>query len=242
VFYFPKPKGYNNCPSGILTTHKSNLIFQKITCYYCLRPIVYYTTKENNRDRYFESMKIECPYPDCSKAFNRIICPQCNGKNISVSSGQCNCNECGNCFPLIVQEKFEFKILPDFMEKKELRTYYDDIESALELANGQQTIDTIEGLRVFQRLMHIYCEIISVGELALSFVNPVVGLGCYLLVRICSGVHTQAEIVQARNSGKIAIQNLKQARRQTKDKSRQKSIDKSIKKIEKAIKKLDERF
>ena len=107
VFYFPKPKGYNNCPSGILTTHKSNLIFQKITCYYCLRPIVYYTTKENNRDRYFESMKIECPYPDCSKAFNRIICPQCNEINyleygLYMMGNKIKCNYCGHGFSKIL--------------------------------------------------------------------------------------------------------------------------------------------
>ena len=107
MFYFPKPKGYNNCPSGILTTHKSNLIFQKITCYYCLRPIVYYTTKENNRDRYFESMKIECPYPDCSKAFNRIICPQCNEINyleygLYMMGNKIKCNYCGHGFSKIL--------------------------------------------------------------------------------------------------------------------------------------------
>lgn len=171
-----------------------------------------------------------------------LICPQCQGTKISVTNGQCNCNECGNCFPISVHEEFEFKILPDFMEKKELRSYYDDLNDALELANDSKSISTSEGLRTFQRVLHIYMEILSLGELALSFLTPVAGLACYIFTRVCSALQTQNEITQARNSGKIAIQNLKQAKKNTKDKARIKNIDTAIAKIEKAIRDLDNKL
>lgn len=171
-----------------------------------------------------------------------LICPQCQGTKISVTNGQCNCNECGNTFPLAVQEGFKFGILPDFMERKELRNYYDDLNDALEMANDQKTMDTVQGLRTFQRVMHIFTDMVTLYDLALMFISPVIGLACYIFGRICSGINDNAEVLQARNSGKMAIQNLKQAKKSTKDPARQKLIDKSIKKIEKSIKKLDERF
>ena len=79
--YFAKPKNFSNNPNGIIYNHKNKILFQKITCYFCVRPIVY-ISEQNNINRYYDSMKIECPYSDCKHSFNRIICPICSEINI----------------------------------------------------------------------------------------------------------------------------------------------------------------
>ena len=78
MFYFSNQKTFNNSPNGILHMHKSNLFFQKISCFYCYKPIVYYTTGKDQINRYYETMRVICPYEDCRKSFNRIVCPKCN--------------------------------------------------------------------------------------------------------------------------------------------------------------------
>ena len=51
-------------------------------------------------NRYFEGMLIKCPYPDCKKEFNRLICLKCSsviimelGKYIMGTKVKCQ-----NCF------------------------------------------------------------------------------------------------------------------------------------------------
>ena len=121
VCFFTKPKNYTNLPCGVIYNHKSILVFQKISCYFCLRPIVYITKEEHKINRYYEVQKIKCPYTDCGKIFSRIICPKCTaviivemyimGSRIKCTS--CNsifakiyCVECGKLNPL---EKSYFK-------------------------------------------------------------------------------------------------------------------------------------
>lgn len=84
VFYFTNPKAFNNAPNGVLHSHKGLLIFQKISCVFCYRPIVYYTPDKKQVNRYFETMRVTCPYEDCKKIFNRIVCPKCNEVNFMV--------------------------------------------------------------------------------------------------------------------------------------------------------------
>ena len=79
MFYFSNPKNFNN--NGIVHSHKNLLIFQKISCIFCYRPIVYYTTSKNEIKRYYEAMRVICPYNECKKTFNRIVCPKCNEVN-----------------------------------------------------------------------------------------------------------------------------------------------------------------
>ena len=81
-----KDVSIGNYPDGILYVHKYNsvnekIMFQKIICHYCHRPIVYYTTKDDIQ-RYYEGQKIICPYEDCKQSFNRVICPFCNIETI----------------------------------------------------------------------------------------------------------------------------------------------------------------
>ena len=69
-------------PDGMLFVHNDKnknekIIFQKIICHYCIRPIIYKST-EKDIQRYYEGQKIICPYEDCKKAFNRITCPICS--------------------------------------------------------------------------------------------------------------------------------------------------------------------
>ena len=76
IINIEKPKFSSNFPIGIMFTHKKEILFQIITCYYCTRPIIFSSTKEH-KNQYWEGQKVECPYQDCKKVFNRLICPSC---------------------------------------------------------------------------------------------------------------------------------------------------------------------
>ena len=84
-------------------------IFQKISCHYCFRPIVY-KSEENKINKYYDSMKVVCPYESCQKIFNRIICPICSQINI-IENGfyfmgkKIKCIGCGNYFGKILCPK-----------------------------------------------------------------------------------------------------------------------------------------
>ena len=82
IMYFSKPKVFLNSPNGLLYNHKNILLYQKISCFYCYRPIDFITKEANNINRYFDSMQTKCPYTDCGKCFNRIICSICSAINI----------------------------------------------------------------------------------------------------------------------------------------------------------------
>ena len=81
MFYLSNPKNFNNSPNGVLHNHQNKLTFQKISCIFCYRPIVYYNSSKDQINRYYEGMRITCPYDDCKKSFNRIVCPKCNEVN-----------------------------------------------------------------------------------------------------------------------------------------------------------------
>ena len=115
ISYFGKPKNFCNSPNGLLYNHKKQIIFQKVTCNYCIRPIVYLTF-ENRINRYFDSMKIICAYQDCQKIFNRIICTKCSEINIIeggnyIMGHKIRCKRCGNHFGKILCPKC-LKIIP----------------------------------------------------------------------------------------------------------------------------------
>ena len=76
----PRQKNMSNFPTGLIIPHKNEKIYQKVTCIQCHRPICFSSTKEKS-NRYYEGQKITCPYPDCGKAFNRLICSTCSNVN-----------------------------------------------------------------------------------------------------------------------------------------------------------------
>ena len=102
---FERPKIYTNFPMGIMLLHKNEIMYQKINCYYCYRPIVY-QSKKNHKNKYCEGQKVICPYKDCKKTFNRIVCPQCFDE-IYINDGwyemgsKINC-KCGKVFGKIL--------------------------------------------------------------------------------------------------------------------------------------------
>ena len=110
ILSIEKPKIHTNFPLGIMSIHKKEkeVMYQKINCYYCWRPIVYPSNK-NHRNKYCECQKVICPYEDCKKVFNRIICPnpQCF-QEIYVNDGwyemgsKIKCNNCKKCFGKIL--------------------------------------------------------------------------------------------------------------------------------------------
>ena len=76
ITWTQRPKNYSNCQEGIITIHKNSVIYQKISCYGCHRPICYASSKVK-KNKYIEGQKVICPYSDCRKVFNRLICPNC---------------------------------------------------------------------------------------------------------------------------------------------------------------------
>ena len=103
---FEKPKIHTNFPIGIMLLHKNEIMYQKINCYYCCRTIVF-QSKKNHKNKYCEGQKVICPYSDCKKAFNRIVCPQCS-EEIYINDGwyemgsKINCHKCGKSFGKIL--------------------------------------------------------------------------------------------------------------------------------------------
>ena len=101
-----KDKNINlNSQNGIILPYNNNeIIFQKINCYYCLRPIVFTSTR-NKKNIYIECQQVQCPYQNCLKTFNRIICPICSYE-IYINDGfyemgsliKCKYEKCGNHF------------------------------------------------------------------------------------------------------------------------------------------------
>ena len=122
IINFTPPRN-KNLPNGFIYNHKSQLLFQKISCYFCNRPIDFITREANKVNRYYELMKLVCPYPDCKKEFNRIICINCSyviimelGKYIMGSKVKCpNCNFifakilCSECLKINPMEKSSFR-------------------------------------------------------------------------------------------------------------------------------------
>jgi hypothetical protein len=100
-----KPK-LKNFPEGILSNHMNKIIYQKIYCYYCSRPIVYSSSK-NYRNQYIESQLIKCPYEGCEKKFNRLICPFCTYERyikdgLYEMGSEIKCKKCNNFFGKIL--------------------------------------------------------------------------------------------------------------------------------------------
>lgn len=103
LFYYKISKNYNNynSPNGIIISHKNMLSCQKISCYHCFNPIVFY----NQPYRYHDAMKVKCPY--CSKCFNRIFCPQCFEVNflsmgLYIMGTRIKCKSCSSEFAKIL--------------------------------------------------------------------------------------------------------------------------------------------
>ena len=105
-----KPIEYKNFPEGVLLLHKKEgekeALFQKINCFYCWRPIVFRSEK-SKKNKYWECQKVTCPYKNCKKIFNRIICPFCF-KEIFVNEGwyemgsKIRCQNCKNNFSKLI--------------------------------------------------------------------------------------------------------------------------------------------
>jgi hypothetical protein len=101
-----KPKNLTNYPIGLMLIHKREIMYQKINCYYCWRPIVY-PSEKNSKNKYIECQRVECPYKDCKKIFNRIICIFCY-EEIYINDGwyemgsQIKCPKCKHSFGKIL--------------------------------------------------------------------------------------------------------------------------------------------
>ena len=103
-----KPKIHKNFPFGAMSIHKrkNEVMYQKINCYYCWRPIVYISSL-THKNKYIECQKVVCPYNDCKKSFNRIICPYCYNENY-INDGwykmgsKIKCNKCNENFGKII--------------------------------------------------------------------------------------------------------------------------------------------
>ena len=125
IINIEKPKFHSNFPIGVWFSHNKEIIYQKISCYYCIRPIVFSSTKDH-KNQYWEGQKVKCPYRDCHKVFNRIICPFCC-EEIYINDGwyemgsiiKCNCCQktfgkilCPSCKKMnVCYKKFKLGIM-----------------------------------------------------------------------------------------------------------------------------------
>ena len=80
VTWTTRQKNYSNFQEGIITVHKKEILFQKVNCLGCNRPICFESNKDV-KNKYIEGQKVVCPYLDCQKIFNRLICPNCSNDN-----------------------------------------------------------------------------------------------------------------------------------------------------------------
>ena len=117
------PPRNTNLPNGFIFNHRSELVFQKISCYYCHRPIDYITRAADKINRYYEGTRVNCVYSDCRKKFNRLVCPKCSeviivqlGMYIMGTKIKCQkCNFifakilCVECLKINPMEKSSFK-------------------------------------------------------------------------------------------------------------------------------------
>ena len=100
IINIEKPNYFLNYPQGITIYHNNEILYQKINCYNCLRPIIF-SSIDNHKNHYYEGQKVECPYEDCKKIFNRIICHFCSNE-IYINDGYyemgslIRCNACRN--------------------------------------------------------------------------------------------------------------------------------------------------
>ena len=103
-----KPRIHKNFPLGAMNIHKKEceVMYQKVNCFYCWRPIVYLSSV-THKNKYIECQKVICPYNDCKRSFNRIICPNCYSENY-VNDGwykmgsKIKCNKCKEYFGKIL--------------------------------------------------------------------------------------------------------------------------------------------
>lgn len=159
ITYFARPKNYCNSPNGIIYNHKKQLIFQKISCYYCIRPIVY-NSYENKVNRYYDSMEIICPYQGCGKCFNRIVCPFCSKINIIeggyyIMGHKIKCIECNKYFGKILCSKC-LKINPltkNFFKSGTILCSYTSCNKKSEIINC-----------IFCRKMNIFNKLPTPGQ------------------------------------------------------------------------------
>ena len=103
-----KPKIHKNYPFGVMCIHKKEyeVMYQKVNCFYCWRPVVFLSSV-THKNKYIECQKVICPYNDCKRAFNRIICPNCYSENY-VNDGwykmgsKIKCSKCNEYFGKIL--------------------------------------------------------------------------------------------------------------------------------------------
>ena len=109
ILWAEKPIKKNTFPFGIIIQHKKEILYQKISCIGCKRPICFSSSKYN-QNKYYEGQKTVCPYPDCKTTFNRIICVIC-GKDNYINEGwyeygsEIKCTECKEKFGKILCTK-----------------------------------------------------------------------------------------------------------------------------------------
>ena len=80
VLSIEKPNVFKNFPSGMMSVHKNKVMIQKINCSFRFQPIVFFSRKEK-KNKYIECQQVVCPYNNCGRTFNRIICPFCFDEN-----------------------------------------------------------------------------------------------------------------------------------------------------------------
>ena len=166
-----RQKNYSNFPEGIIITHKKEIIYQKICCNGCFRPIVFPSTREK-KNKYIEGQKVVCPYPDCQKIFNRLICPNCTNDNY-IDQGwyeygtEIRCNLCKENFGKILCPRTGK--LNTFKENYfEFGEIYCGVENCRKLHNMMNCLFCRQ-LNIFDEKTQLICRRIKCGYCSRNF-------------------------------------------------------------------------
>ena len=166
-----RPKYYNNFPEGIVSRHQKEIIYQKICCNGCFRPIFFPSTREK-KNKYIEGQKVICPYSDCQNIFNRLICPNCAQDNY-IEQGWYEYGTEIKCF--FCKENFG-KILCPLTGK--LSTFKENYFEFGEILCGIESCKKIHNLmnclfcrqlNIFEEKIQIMCRRIKCGYCSQKF-------------------------------------------------------------------------
>ena len=185
-----RQKNYSNFPEGIIITHKKEIIYQKICCNGCFRPIVFPSTREK-KNKYIEGQKVVCPYPDCQKIFNRLICPNCTNDNY-IDQGwyeygtEIRCNLCKENFGKILCPRTGK--LNTFKENYfEFGEIYCGVENCRKLHNMMNCLFCRQ-LNIFDEKTQLICRRIKCGYCSRNF--------CKIHCPHCSKVNAFPELIE----------------------------------------------
>ena len=87
---------------------KEKFRFQKVECWYCGRHCVW----NNSKGKYYiEGQVIICPYKECERMTNKVVCPKCKNSSV-ITRGNLDMGKRINCFIKGCENSFNIYFCP----------------------------------------------------------------------------------------------------------------------------------